>query len=96
MTASRGKKSPKKKKPGITQTPLRPSIGCGEDTTSFKRNITRLKVEYKRAHRNEAIVHDLMSRTFPMRRKTILDSPTDVGTVFEEFPFLRESNQVCF
>ena len=88
------RKSPKKKKPGITQVPSQPSIVCSEDDTSFKRNIARLKVEYNKTRRNESIVTDLMDRTFPKRRKAIMDSPTSVSVIFEQFPFLQESNQV--
>lgn len=88
------KKSPQKKKPGITQSPSQPSIICGEDNAAFKRNISRLKIEYNKTRPNERIVSDLMTRTFSMRRKAIMESPTSVSVIFEQFPFLQDSNQV--
>ena len=72
-----------------------PSVNLGEDGASYKRNILRLKAEYKKAKPNKVIVNDLMTRTFPMRRNEILNSPSSLSNTFDKFPFLQDSNQVC-
>lgn len=35
-----------------------------------------------------------MDRTFPMRRKAILEQPLTLESIFERFPFLQEREQV--
>ena len=35
-----------------------------------------------------------MDRTFPLRRQTILEQPMNIESIFENFPFLQESEQV--
>lgn len=96
ISISKIKKSPKKKNPGITQTPRPPLFPVGEDTISLERHNRVLQAEFsKRAtSRNNQVVSDLMDRTFPMRRKTILEQPLSLESIFEKFPFLQECEQV--
>lgn len=87
-------KSPKKKSPGITQTPQHPVPSPGEDMVSFERHNRILKVEFKKTRRNEENVCNLMNRTFALRRKTVLEDAYDLNRIFTCFPFLQESDQV--
>ena len=101
ISSSSGKKrqSPKKKRPGITQTPRRPLFPTGEDVVSLERHTRILKTEFKKKNRNDQVVSELMDRTFPLRRQTILEQPMNLDSIFEKFPFLQESGQVtnnCF
>jgi hypothetical protein len=53
-----------------------------------------LRVEFNKTHRNQQHISDLMDRTFALRRKGILENPHDLNSLFQEFPFLQESDQV--
>ncbi len=53
-----------------------------------------LQVEFKKTNRNQAVIEDLMSRTFPFRRNAIMKECHDLDTIFERFPFLQEGDQV--
>ena len=68
------KKSAKRKSPGITQTPRRPPLfSPGEDAVSLERHHNLLKADFKRKKLNDTVVSNLMKRTFPLRRQTILE-----------------------
>ena len=88
------KKSPKKKNPGITQSPLEPTPTPGEDTVSFERHNRMLKVEFSKTRRNYDTVSNLMDRTFALRRKAIMNGSYDLSSIFKRFPFLQEHEQV--
>lgn len=90
----RVRKSPKKRLPGITQPP-QPPVVLGEDQVSFGRHNKILKTEFKKSRRNEQVVSDLMDRTFPMRRKAVVEKCKDLSDLYKQFPFLQEANQVC-
>ena len=38
----------------------------------------------------------LIDKTFPMRRKAILDKPRDLDSLFKDYPFLRDGEQVRY
>lgn len=88
------KKSPRKKSPGNTQSPSQPWLASGEDSVSFERHNRVLRVEFSKTRRNQQVVADLMDRTFPFRRKAILEKVQDLDSLFKDFPFLQESDQV--
>ena len=89
------KMSPKRKSPGITQTPRRPPLFTpGEDAVSLERHDNLLKAEFRKKKRNDTVVSDLMKRTFPLRRQTILEKPMNFDSMFERFPFLQDTDQV--
>ena len=72
-----------------------PSIPAGEDDTSFDRHNRVLQLQFtkSRAHRNAAVIKDLMDVSFPMRRREILEK----GHLFDikkKFPFLQEPEHV--
>ena len=82
---SNPRKSPKKKRPGITQ-PLSEPLPAPEDSVSFERHLRVLHVEFTKMHRNKQVVADLMDRTFALRRKAILEKPHDLDGLFHHFP----------
>ena len=74
------KKSPKRKSPGITQTPKRPPLlSPGEDAVSLERHDDNLlKGKFKRKKQNDTVVSDFWKKTSPLRRQTILEKPMNV------------------
>ena len=64
------------------------------DDVSFKRHVHVLQVEYKKTRRNQAVVDDLMTGTFSFRRNIIMESLNDLDSIFDQFPFLQEGDQV--
>ena len=90
----KNRKSPKKKKPGITQSPSEPVLCAGEDSVSFDRHARVLLTEFNKTRRNQQVVAELMERTFPLRRKQILEKSSDLNMIFQDFPFLEEIDQV--
>ena len=61
---------------------------------SLERHTRILATEFKKTNRNDQVVSDVMDRTFPLRRQTILEQPMNIESIFEKFPFLQESGQV--
>ena len=68
---------------------------AGEDEISFARHIKALQAEHKKQHPNPQIVEELMSCSFTMRRADILDNSFDLSQLFEKYPFLNDTEQVC-
>jgi hypothetical protein len=52
-------------------------------------------VEFNKTRRNKEVVSDLMDKTFALRRKDILDKCPDLDSLFKEYPFLQDGDQVC-
>ena len=71
-----------------------PEIQPGEDDISFQRHNRVLQAEWSKVKRNVMVVEELMERTFPMRRREILESSCNVQTLFKKFPFLQDPEQV--
>ena len=86
--------SKKGKAPGITNSVKSPVPAPGEDAVSYERHVKYLKVEYKKANRNWAIVGDLMERSFALRRQEILENTVSIEHILVRFPFLHEADQV--
>ena len=66
----------------------------GEDEVSFSRHTKALQTEFKKTHHNLQIVNELMSSSFALRRKDILEHPCGLKAVLEKYPFLRNPDQV--
>ena len=66
----------------------------GEDRVSLERHAKVLLEESKKRHPNSQVVEDLMSRTFPMRRRDILENAYDLSTLFNKYPFLKDPEVV--
>ena len=64
-----GKKSPKKKSPGITQCPAEPRLLPGEDSVSCGRHNRVLLVEFNKTRRNKEVVSDLMDKNLCTQEK---------------------------
>lgn len=88
------KKAPKLRSPGLTQCPAELESLPGEDSVSFGRHNRLLQVEFKKARRNEELVSDLMDKTYVFRRRAILKSTPDLKSLFSDYPFLQDANQV--
>ena len=70
-----------------------PQIPEGEDQTSFERHCRVLKAEYGKPNPNGKTVQQLMTITFPMRRRDILSE----GHTFDplkKYPFLQQPSHV--
>ena len=69
-------------------------IQLGRDDISFQRHNRVLQAEWSKVKWNVMVVGELMERTFPMRRREILDNSCNVQTLFKKFPFLQDPEQV--
>lgn len=69
--------------------------GDGEDHQSFTRHNRYLQAEYKKARPNLTSVRQIMALTFKMRRADITTDPRAVSVVLQEYPFLRQKEEVC-
>ena len=83
-----------KKAPGIPGRLSLPQVLEGEDNVSFERHNRVLGMEWRKTNKNMMVVDELMSRTFAMRRRVIIESPQAVQTLFDRFPFLQDPEQV--
>ena len=86
--------SKKGKAPGITNSVMSPVPAPGEDAVSYERHIKVLQVEYKKANRNQAVVGNLMERSFALRRQEILEKTVSIEHILVRFPFLQQADQV--
>ena len=48
-----------------------PSIPEGEDSLSFERHNTRIKMELKKSNVNKVVINELIDRTYAFRRRDI-------------------------
>ena len=53
-----------------------------------------LSTEFNKTRRNLEVVSGLMDKTFALRRKAILETSMDLNTMFKQYPFLQEIDQV--
>ena len=84
------------RRPGITNTVKNPVPLPGEDSVSFERHTKALQIEYKKTNRNTAVIDDLMTRSFALRRAEILEKECDLPALFNKFPLLQEVDQVSY
>lgn len=70
-------------------------VGEVEDETSHTRNVELLKDQLTKARVDHKSVQMLMKRTFTRRRKSILDEPTLVVYIVEEYPVFKKPSFVC-
>lgn len=69
------------------------TLSCDDDT-AHERHIKLLKQENGKLKPNMESVKELMIRTFPRRRKWILDEEHLVVDICQEYPFLRKQTIV--
>jgi len=53
-------------------------------------------VQFKRTKLNDAIVKDLMERSFSFRRLEILEDSLTLPKIFERFPFVQDMDIVLY
>ena len=88
---------PKKKRVDPKQFPHAPEVPemlVGEDMESCERHIKFMQKEEKKKTANRAIISNLMERTFPYRRKEIVEKPTALANIIKRYPSLRRHKQV--
>ena len=61
-----------------------------DDDISDKRNLQLLKEEATKAKSNKPVVKDLLIRTYPVRRRMLLESNVSVSEIVTENPFLKK------
>lgn len=76
------------------KSPAAPIIPPGEDMASHLRHVKVLQQEEKKISPNKRIIFDLMARTYPYRRKEILEQPQPIRQLFKMYPPLKRSEQV--
>ena len=82
------------KAPGIINSVKEPVPPPGEDTVSYERHTKALQAEFRKTNRNNALVSDLMGRSFALRRAEILEKNYSLSALLSRFPFLQEADQV--
>ena len=82
------------KAPGIINSVKQPVPPPGEDRVSYERHTKALQAEFKKTNRNNALVSDLMERSFAMRRMEILENNYSLTALLSRFPLLQEADEV--
>jgi len=65
-----------------------------DDEESNKRNLKLLKDEISKIKPSQEVVKSLMTRTFPYRRKAMLDSTISVSEYVKDLPVFKKSEYV--
>ena len=72
------------------------TLPIGEDAASQQRHLKVLQSELKKVNPNRQVVKELMKRTFPTRRKFILDgNGLTVQEILLTYPALKDPAEVC-
>ena len=103
---------PRHKRPSIDSTPTPPSkwskqnhfkkysllpvIPPGEDEAACLRHIKKLQLEYQKITPDRHVVAALMNRTYPFRRKQILEEQNALPQILKDYPPLKKSEEVIF
>ena len=66
-----------------------------KDSVVFNRNMKRLAAELLKAHPVASILEDLMRKTYPNRRASILSGECSLMDTCEKFPLLKNAKHVC-
>ena len=77
--------------PVIPDAPLLPT---GEDEASQQRHLRMLKSEMKKVNPNKQIYRELMKKTFPTRRKAVVEGLGTVKEILDTYPALRFPDEV--
>ena len=73
---------------------IAPLLTDSEDEASQQRHKKKLKDEMKRVSPNRQIVRELMKRTFPVRRREVLDGIGTVQEILSYYPALKSPEEV--
>lgn len=93
--SSDGPSSPKKARLRTTEQHNYASVAIPEDDEEAnKRNVAKLKQEVLKPKSQTEILKVLVCRTFPIRRRQILEDLPSVDKLTEDFPHLKKTNLV--
>ena len=99
----RGNPKKEKRNPAPPQKVIMPSassdvpiLPVGEDDASQQRHLKLLQTEMKKVNPNKQITRELMKRTFPTRRKEILQDGGSVEAILKMYPALKYPDEVGF
>ena len=73
---------------------LFPMIPPGEDEAASLRHIKKLQLEYQKTSPDKHVAAVLMRRTYPFRRKKILEEQTALSQILKLYPPLKKSEEV--
>ena len=85
----------KQKRLPFPRYPLVPTIPPSEDEASCVRHMKLLQLEYQKASPDKYITSSLMDRTYPFRRKDMLQQPKPIQQILKEYPPLKKIEQVA-
>ena len=71
-----------------------PEVPVGKDEVSFSRHNRTILLELKKSKLNVNVLCDLITISFAMRRRDILNNSYDLDAIFERYPFLQNLEQV--
>ena len=71
-----------------------PITESADDDASNKRNLELLREEFAKTKPRNDVLKELMARTYPFRRQTILNSPMSVTGIILEMPLLKKCTYV--
>lgn len=78
----------------MPSTPGAPALPTGEDEASQLRHLKMLKSEMKKVNPKKQITRELMKRTFPTRRKAIMDGMGTVKEILLNYSALKYPDEV--
>ena len=74
-----------------------PITESADDEESNERNLELLMEEFAKTKPRNNVLKELMARTYPFRRQTILNSPMSVTDIILEMPLLKKCTFVsCY
>lgn len=85
----------KKPKLPFPRYPVAPTIPPSEDEASCARHMKFLQLEYQKASPDKHIINSLMDRTYPFRRKEMLQQPKPIQQILKDYPPLKKIEQVA-
>ena len=95
-TSSTKPSSSKKAKVNMVEKHLYASlVSDGEDDVSMERNVEILKQNISKGNSKASAVRSLIQRTFPQRRRWILETVVPLNEILSVYPHLSKPSYVC-
>ena len=73
-----------------------PLIPNGENSTTYRDHIKKMKIEMAKQNANKSLITDIMELTYPQRRRHILLENMKGEQILNDFSCLRMPIQVRF
>ena len=73
-----------------------PQVDVDEDKEAYDRNTTKIQHELSLPHPSGEKLSELMKRTFPERRKWVLQGAESSQQIWSKFPPLKTASYVSF